>query len=187
MNSGKPAGGSLPTQGASTLAAALDALRDDSGRTMRQITDERPTLAVLLRHAGCTFCRQALSDLAQSRAAISEHGLAIAVIGMSDSTGPLRRLGERYGVADVAWIADPQRLMYRALEIGRGRFRQLFGPRVVWSGLVAALRGHGIGRIQGDPFQMPGTAIIHRAVVLRQYVHQTAADIPDLGAFACAL
>jgi hypothetical protein len=154
---------------------------------MRQITDERPTLTMLLRHAGCTFCRQTLSDLAHSRAAISERDLSVAVIGMSDSTLPLRLLGERYGVAGVAWIGDPHRLMYRALEIDRGRFSQHFGPRVVWSDFLATLRGHGIGRVQGDPFQMPGTAIIHHGVVLRRYVHQTASDSPDLGAFACGL
>jgi len=187
MNANTPTGNPVLNEGPIALAAALDALRDDAGRTMSQITDERPTLTVLLRHAGCTFCRQTLSDLAHSRAAISERGLRIAVIGMSDSTGPLRLLGERYGVAGVAWIADPHRLMYRALEIGRGRFGQLFGPRVVWSGLLAALRGHGIGRVQGDPLQMPGTAIIHHGAVLRRYVHQTVADSPDLGAFACSL
>lgn len=187
MKSGSLAGGQTSTDGPIALVAALDGLRDDSGRTVRQITDERPTLMVLLRHAGCTFCRRTLSDLALSRAAIAERGLSIAVIGMSDSTHPLRRLGERYGLDGVAWIADPHRLMYTALEIGRGRFHQLLGPRVVWSGLVAALRGHGIGRIQGDPFQMPGTVIIHRGVVLRRYIHQTAADRPDFGAFACEL
>lgn len=185
MNANTPTGDPTLTQGPVTLAAALDALRDDSGRTMRQITDERPTLTVLLRHAGCTFCRQTLSDLTRARAAISERGLGVAVIGMSDSTRPLRALGERYEVSDVAWIADPDRLAYRALEIGRGRLSQLFGPRVIFSGLLAALRGHGIGRIQGDLFQMPGTVIIHRGVVLRRYIHQTAADRIDLGAFTC--
>jgi hypothetical protein len=75
--------------------------------------------------------------------------------------------------------------MHRALEIGRGRFLQLFGPRVIWSGLLAALRGHGLGRVQGDAFQMPGTVVVHRGVVLRRYVYETAADRPDLGAFAC--
>ena len=169
-----------------TLASALDLLRDDAGRTMSQITDERPTLTVLLRHTGCTFCRQTLADLAMAREAISAQGLNVAVIGMSDSTLPMRQLGERYGVVDVAWIADPDRLAYKALEIGRGRFCQLFGLRVISPALMGLLRGHGIGRIQGDPFQMPGTVIIHRGVVLRRYIHQTAADRVDFNAIACA-
>ena len=168
-----------------TLTAALDRLSDDAGRTMSQITDERPTLTVLLRHAGCTFCRQTLADLAMAREAISAQGLSVAVIGMSDSTLPLRRLGERYGVFDVAWIADPDRLAYKALEIGRGRLGQLFGLRVISSALRGLLRGNGIGHIQGDPFQMPGTVIIHRGVVLRRYIHQTAADRVDFNAIAC--
>ena len=156
-----------------TLASALDLLCDDAGRTMSQITNERPTLTVLLRHTGCTFCRQTLADLAMAREAISAQGLNVAVIGMSDSTLTMRRLGERYGVLDVAWIADPD------------RFCQLFGLRVISPAVMGLLRGHGIGRIQGDPFQMPGTVIIHRGVVLRRYIHQTAADRADFNAIAC--
>jgi hypothetical protein len=32
---------------------------------------------------------------------------------------------------------------------------------------------------------MPGTVIIHRGVVLRRYIHQTAADRADFNAIAC--
>ena len=169
------------------LSTALDSLRDDTGRTLGQITDERPTLVILLRHSGCTFCRQTLSDLARSQASVAARGIGIAVIGMSDSPESMRQLGETYGISGVAWIADPDRFAYRALEIGRGRLGQLLGLRVLWGGLRAAMRGHGVGRIQGDPFQMPGTAIIHRGVVVRKLVHRTAADRPDYETFACSL
>ncbi|MEK6702987.1 MAG: hypothetical protein AABZ53_12040, partial [Planctomycetota bacterium] len=96
------------------LSTALDSLHDETGRTLRQITDERPTLVVLLRHAGCTFCRQTLADLAAARAAIAARGLLIVVIGMTDSTGSMRRLGARCGLGEVLWIADPNRRAYKA-------------------------------------------------------------------------
>lgn len=168
-----------------SLSTALDALRDDHGRTLREITNERPTLLVLLRHTGCTFCRQTISDLANCQASITARGVGIAVIGMSDSTSPMRALGNRYGLSNVAWIADPERLAYRSLGIGRGRFLQLLGPRVIWSGLLAALRGHGIGRPEGDVRQMPGTALLHRGAVLREFRHRTAADRPAYQTLAC--
>jgi hypothetical protein len=54
-----------PPAGTVSVDAALDALRGDDTRTLRALTDERPTLVVLLRHSGCTFCKQTLSDLSR--------------------------------------------------------------------------------------------------------------------------
>lgn len=193
LRSGVPArdvAGQQASSGAITpvsLDDALDGLTDDTGRTLRSICDERPTLVVLLRHAGCTFCRQTLSDLARCQGSIAAKGIGIAVIGMSESTSQMRRLGDRYGLSAAAWIADPDRLGYRALEIGRGQLHQLLSPRVLWAGLRAAMEGHGIGRVAGDPRQMPGTAIVHRGIVLRRIIHQSAAGRPDYEALACSL
>lgn len=169
------------------LDAALNTLRDQAGRSLREVSDERPTLVCLLRHNGCTFCRETIAELAKQRGPIDRAGLTIVVVGMSDSASSLRALGARFGLQDVAWIADPERLLYRALRVGRGSLWQLLGPRVLWSGLRGALSGYGLGRPEGDPFQMPGTAVIHRGRVLRQYVHRSAADRPDYATMACEL
>lgn len=169
------------------LSTELNSLRDDQGLTLREISDDRPALVALLRHTGCTFCRQAMGDLAASRDEIARRGFAIVVNGMSPTTEEMRRLGERFGLREVSWIADPERLAYGALEIGRGRAWQLFGARVIWAGLRAALRGYGIGRPVGDPMQMPGTVVIHRGVVVRRYVHLTAADRADYSRLTCSI
>lgn len=179
--------GALPSEQSVPLAAALAGLSDDSGRSLRAISDAKPALVVLLRHTGCTFCRQTISDLARCSSSIDERGLAIVVVGMSASTQPLRELGARFGLEGATWIADPDRLAYRALGLRRGAFRQLLGVRVLWAGLRAALGGHGLGRVQGDPFQMPGTVVIHRGAVLRRFIHATAADRPDYEALACSV
>ena len=170
-----------------SLDEALDSLGDDRGRTLRAITDDRRTLVVLLRHSGCTFCKQTLADLARQGSDIDKAGAGLAVIGMTPSSEGLRALGERYGIASAAWVADPDRLLYRALGLGRGSFVQLFGPRVWLSGVLAALRGHGIGKLEGDGFQMPGAFVIHRGRVVREYRHSSAADRPDLKELACTI
>ncbi|MFN0132423.1 MAG: SelL-related redox protein [Phycisphaerales bacterium] len=176
-----------PPEGEIGLAQALDDLRDDAGRSLRAITDERPTLVVLLRHAGCTFCKQTLADLARQQATIERAGVGVAVVGMSPSSAALRAFGEQYGLASAKYLADPDRRLYRALELRRGRFLQLFGPRVWVEGVRSALRGHGVGRLVGDGFQMPGAFVIHRGSVIRAYRHETAADRPDLEALACRI
>ncbi len=176
-----------PPTGVVTLDTALDELRDDQGRTLRSLTDDRQTLVVLLRHSGCTFCKQTLSDLASKQSDIEKSGVGIAVVGMSASSEKLRLFGQQYGLTSAAWFADPDRLLYRALELQRGSFLQLFGPRVWIAGVLAAWRGHGIGKLEGDGFQMPGAFVIHRGSVLRAYRHQSAADRPDLKELACPI
>ncbi len=170
-----------------TLDAALDRLRDDQGRTLRVFTDDRQTLVVLLRHSGCTFCKQTLSDLARQQADIEKAGVGLAVVGMTGSSDGLRSFGQQYGLTSAAWFADPDRLLYRALELGRGSFLQLFGPRIWVAGVLAALRGHGIGKLEGDGFQMPGAFVIHRGRIVRAYRHTSAADRPDLKELACPI
>ncbi len=179
--------GAAPSSAPVALEVALNALRDESGRSLRALSEERPVLVCLLRHNGCTFCRETIAELGKRQEAIVGAGLSIAVVGMSERADSLRGLGERFGLSGVSWIADPQRMLYRALDIPRGGLLQLFGPGVIWAGLRGALRGAGIGRIEGDPFQMPGTAVIHRGAVVRRFVHRTAADRPNYETLVCDL
>ena len=176
-----------PPAGKVTLDAALEGLRDDQGRTLRELTDQGQALVVLLRHSGCTFCKQTLSDLARWQHDIEKAGVGLAVVGMTASPERLRSLGQQHGLTSANWFADPDRLLYRALELGRGSFLQLFGPRVWVAGVRAALRGHGIGKLEGDGFQMPGACVIHRGRVVRAFRHATAADRPDLKELACPI
>jgi len=176
-----------PPAGVVTLDVALDELRDEQGRTLRALTDERQTLVVLLRHSGCTFCKQTLADLASQQTDIEKAGVGLAVVGMTASSDGLRSLGQRHELVSARWFADPDRLLYRALELGRGTFLQLVGPRVWIAGLLAVLRGHGVGKLEGDGFQMPGAFVIHRGRVVRAFRHTTAADRPDLKELACSI
>lgn len=174
-----------PPEGEVTLESALASLHDQDGRALRELTNLRPTLVVLLRHTGCTFCKEALADLARWEASIGAAGVGVAVVGMSPTAQHLRAHGERRGLRTVAWIADPDRKLYRALAVPRGTFPQLFGPRVMLGAARAMLGGHRLGALEGDGFQMPGAFVIHQGRVVREYRHSTAADRPDLAALAC--
>jgi hypothetical protein len=176
----------VPPEGTVTLDAALDGLRDEQGRSLRLLTQDRQVLVVLLRHSGCTFCKQMLADLAKQQDDIQRAGVGLAVVGMTATSDRLSAIGRRHGLTAASWIADPDRVLYRALELERGTFLQLFGPRVWVAGLRAALRGHGIGRLEGDGFQMPGAFVIHRGRVVRSYRHATAADRPNFAELACS-
>lgn len=178
--------GRWPDTPAPSLDAAMDAVRDQTGRTVRTASTERPLLLVLLRHAGCTFCKEALADLARQREAIASAGLRVGVVTMGDDAMNAS-LARRYDLGDASWFADPDRLLYRALDLRRGRFLQLFGPKVWIRGVRAALAGHGVGKLQGDGFQMPGAFVVRDGRVIREFRHKTAADRADFAAMTCEL
>ena len=149
----------------------------------------RPVLLVLLRHFGCTFCREAAADLARRRADIEAVGSQLVLVHQGDDADAAAFLST-HGLDDLPRVADPQAVLYRSLGLRRGSFRQLFGPRIWWRGLIAGVvRGHGIGRPVGDGFRMPGAFLVVSGRIVHAYRHATAADRPDYVqlAGACAV
>jgi len=55
--------------------------------------------------------------------------------------------------------------------------------RGIQAGIV---EGHGLGRLAGDAFQMPGVFLVFHGQVIRSYRHQSTADRPDYLGFATA-
>lgn len=164
-----------PTDATSALASA----RTSTGQTVAELSMAAPVLLVFLRHFGCTFCREAISDLAVQRAAITARGVNIVLVHMVDATTAAEYLA-RYGLGGLATVSDPRKELYRAMGLRRGTLWQLFGIKSFVRGFVAGiLRGHLVGRLVGDGFQMPGVFLIDRGQVTRTYRHESAADRPD--------
>jgi hypothetical protein len=92
----------------------------------------------------------------------------------------------RYDAADLPRVADPEQRLYRAMGLVRGSLRQLFGPRVWLRGAQAFAKGHGIGALTGDGFQMPGTFVIADGAVVRAHHAEHAGDHPDYAAMAAS-
>lgn len=174
------------TPASAAFSQALASAHDQIGQTLADLSHTAPTLVVFLRHAGCTFCREALADLAKIRTAIEAEGVQICLVHMG-SDDHAAEFFAAYGMDDVPRISDPGQGLYRAFDLGRGKLRQLFGPKVIVRGAEAAANGHGIGRLIGDGFQMPGVFLIRDGQIVRAFRHQTAADRPDYAALACPL
>lgn len=149
------------------------------GVTLDELSRMSPVLLVFLRHAGCTFCREALADLAAKRREIEASGTRLVLVHMGTEQHGAKFF-EKYGLEAVPQISDPRRNLYRAFGLPRGTFGDLFGPKVWVRGFQAAILGrHGVGRLAGDGFQMPGVFLLFHGEVVRSYRHQSAADRPD--------
>ena len=78
-------------------------------------------------------------------------------------------------------IADPDQVLYEAVAVPRGGWREMFGPRSWIAGARATLRGKFIGAKVGDGWTLPVWTVIDGDEVRWRWVGTHAGDRPDLG------
>ena len=168
-----------PAEESTLLANTLTS----TGTSLADLSAKHPVLLVFLRHSGCTFCREALADLAAGRVEIEKNGTTLALVHMGTAAS-FADFTAAYGLADVPAISDPERHLYRGLGLRRGRLSQLLGWRVWQRGLASFLAGHRPGALEGDGTQLPGVFLLHHGRVIRRYLHTHATDRPPYTALA---
>ena len=149
------------------------------GNTIAELSSSKELLLVFLRHSGCIFCREALADLKDCREQIESSGATLAIVHMSDNADA-EDFFASYDMQSVDRFSDPECQLYQAYALHRGSFAELFGIRNWWVGFKAMFVGrHGIGKLVGDGFQMPGAFIVADGKVVKAYRHTGSGDRPD--------
>jgi hypothetical protein len=161
---------------------AMTTAISQQGETIVALSEAAPLLLLFLRHAGCTFCRQALADVARRREALEAAGIRLGLVHMGSERDAAATFAA-YGLGDLPRFSDQRCDLYREFGLERGGWWQIWGPKVWWRGLVSLLTGHGIGPLRGDVFRMPGAFLVDHGDVIRAFRHQTSADRPDYAAF----
>lgn len=167
---------------AARLATVIESKKTRDGVDLATLSLLSPVLAVFLRHPGCTFCRETLSDIARLRHGLESAGIRIVLIHHGVHSA-MQSLLAKHGLGDLDLVYDSDLTLYRAFGLKRGRLSQVFGPKA-WVRLFAGLRKHGLGLPGGDPFQMPGVFLLHRCEVVGSFRHRSIADRPDYGKIA---
>lgn len=157
----------------------LSQMVTNTGETLFALSFRQPVLLVFLRHFGCTFCREALSDISQQRGEIESQGMKLVFVHMA--TGDIaERYFSRYELEGATHISDPECKYYAAFGLVKGNFTQLFGLSTWIRGFSAGvMAGHGLGPQLGDGFQMPGVFVIQDGEVKNSFIHKLASDRPD--------
>jgi hypothetical protein len=138
----------------------------------------KPALVVLLRSFGCTFCREAMADVAAIKTSIRDAGAEIAFVH-SEPNAEADPWFAKYGLADVLHISDPHLDHYRAFGLGRTKATSLVDPKVWTRGAASAL-AHGFGVQDAEMMRrQPGVFVVQRGQLLAAYRHRTPADRPD--------
>ena len=140
------------------VGRTLATIQTESGRSLLLLTEASPVLLVFLRHFGCSFCRQAISDVAELKPELDKRGVrpVFVHLGTPDRAKPFF---EYYGIGDVERVSDPEAKVYQLPLFALPRMHPaltLFQPSV-WGGwLKGAIFKHGIGAIKEDGHQMQG-------------------------------
>jgi hypothetical protein len=145
---------------------------------MLPIDDRKLTLVIFLRSFNCTFCREALADVAAAKAAIRDAGADIAFVHV-ESAEEAEPWFEKYGLRDVVHISDPARDHYLAFGLDRTRPSTIVSPAVWRRGAACALE-HGFGVQNYEMMRrQPGVFLVRGNRILAEYRHATPADRPD--------
>ena len=157
----------------------LDMFDTSEGLDLQEMSEKAPTMVVLLRHFGCTFCREALTDISRLREKIESKGTQIVLVHMLEDEDLAHEELTKYGLEDVTTISDPEEILYKRFDLRKGTVNQLFGLPDLYRGFIAGVvKGHGIGREMGDMMQMPGVFLIYNGEVIKSFVHKHASDKP---------
>ncbi len=157
----------------------LSKMVTNKGESLFDISMRKPVLLVFLRHFGCTFCREALSDIAKRRENIEEMGSKIIFVHMTDNE-TAERYFNRYDLEGAEHISDPECFFYKTFGLLKGTFTQLFGLQSWIRGFqVGVLDGRGVGPQLGDGFQMPGVFMVIDGEIKESFIHKLASDRPD--------
>jgi len=156
-----------------------DMFETSEGISLEEMNKKSPVMLVFLRHFGCTFCREAMHDIAQQRKQIESKGTRILIVHMLEDEDTAHEQLKKFGLADLPTLSDPEKLLYKKFQLKHGSLLQLFGLKVWFRGIAKGLFGGlGIGTAMGDPYQMPGVFLIYKNVVVKQFIHHSAADRP---------
>jgi peroxiredoxin len=148
-----------------------------SGSPLLPLTD-KPALVVFLRSFGCTFCREAIADVAAARSEIEAAGASIVFIH-TGTREDAEFWFSKYGLSGAAQISDPGLEHYAAFGLGQTGMFSMVDPRV-WARGAACARAHGFGPQTATMMrQLPGVFVVQGGGVLASYRHGSPADRPD--------
>jgi peroxiredoxin len=163
----------------------LSAYTSPSGQSLASLLADRSVLLVFLRHFGCTFCREAVADLAEKRGAIEAQGALLAFVHLGTEE-KAKWFFTPYGLVDVPRFSDPDGKLYEAFGLVRAQWRQFLNSENVLRFLLAATHGHFAFFPQGDIQRMPGVFRIEKGEIRKAYRHKLISDRPDYLALATA-
>jgi hypothetical protein len=155
---------------------------DGKVHRLRDLWRDTPSVTTFVRHFGCLFCHQMVSNLVEYVPKILDRGARVVIIGNGTLEQARHFFSEkklpRSGV-DV--VTDPRRESYDAAALGRGVARTFFNAGALSAYAAARKQGHAVTGLFGDLTQLGGLFVVNPPASLA-YAHKSrfAGDHPDM-------
>lgn len=162
----------------------LESYTTQTGETLSSLLSGSPVLLVFLRHFGCTFCREAISEIRSLRKEIEALGTRLAFVHLSDDDSQAQLFFSQYGLADLPRVSDPPGKLYESFGLARAKWRQYINSESILRALINWLEGNWLGWPAGDVQRMPGLFLISEGEIRKAYRHKLVSDRPDYLALA---
>jgi len=155
-------------------------IKTNNGESLFEISHQSRVLLVFIRHFGCTFCRETVSEISKLDSQIKDKSLKLIFVHMSDPSFGDEFFAKYYSYP-ISHISDPQRSLFRSLNLTRGSLLEIFGPKTWIRGFWAGIfKGHGLGEIEGDALQLGGFFVLSNGQVEFEYKNKSASEFFDL-------
>ena len=164
--------------------SVLEEMQTNKSENLKKLSEDKPVLLVFLRHFGCIFCKEALSDLSEKRKDFEGKGIEIVFVHMS-SNEVADEYFTKYKLEGVSHISDPSAHFYQSFKLTKGSFMQLYGLQTWMRGYALKKDGHQLEMAKrlGDSTQMPGLFLVENGEVTQQFIHKRASERPDYNKF----
>ena len=169
------------TQPQTDLQQTLAAIHTESGANLLTLAHASPILLIFLRHFGCSFCRQAISDIAELTPKLAARNVRPVFIhlGTPERAKPYF---DYYHLEAVERVSDPEAVIYRNPPFALDRQHPALSflvPGVWWKWLSGSILRYGIGSLKDDAHQMPGIFFLKDGKIARTFRYKTIADQPN--------
>ncbi|HQW25030.1 MAG TPA: SelL-related redox protein [Saprospiraceae bacterium] len=150
------------------------------GESLWDLSYKQPVLIVFLRHFGCVFCKEAMTELGKKWEQIKAQNTHLVLVHLADPA-TAESFFEQYNLSDVDYVTDPDGLVYQQFGLLKATLQQMMGLKV-WLRTFqqGVLQGHGLNsHVIGDGFQMPGAFQLYEGEIKEKFIHKSIADQPD--------
>ncbi len=158
----------------------LQHIRTQHDESLWDLSFASPVLVVFLRHFGCVFCKEAMTDLGRLQEKIKDQHTRLVLVHMADHA-TAESFFTQYGLGVVDHVSDPETKVYGQFGLVKGELSQMMGLKV-WlrTAQQGIIKGHGLStHLIGDGFQMPGVFLLYEGQIKEKFIHHTIADKPD--------
>jgi peroxiredoxin len=150
------------------------------GENLWDISHKQPVLLVFLRHFGCVFCKEAMTDLGNVFDEIKDLNARLVLVHLADPV-TAENFFTKYNLQGVDYITDTDGIIYQQFGLLKATMKELMGLKV-WLRTFqqGVIKGHGLNsHLIGDGFQMPGVFQLFEGEIKEKFIHVSIADKPD--------